>query len=68
YSSIDRFDPLSEAIPFRHGSIKISVRTAPRIRIGDFEIGPLKEETVEVPLAMGLYLMCRGAAEPVGSR
>ncbi|MDI9645041.1 MAG: DNA primase small subunit PriS, partial [Candidatus Verstraetearchaeota archaeon] len=40
YSSIDRFDPLSEAIPFRHGSIKISVRTAPRIRIGDFEIGP----------------------------
>ncbi|MEJ5292964.1 MAG: DNA primase small subunit PriS [Candidatus Methanosuratincola sp.] len=64
YSGIDSFDPLKEAVAFRHGSIRIYVKEAPRVRIGDEELGPLKDRTLEVPLALGLYLICRGAAEP----
>ncbi|MEN3035184.1 MAG: DNA primase small subunit PriS [Candidatus Methanosuratincola sp.] len=64
YSGIDNFDPLKEAVAFRHGSIRIYVKEAPRVRIGDEELGPLKDKTLEVPLALGLYLICRGAAEP----
>jgi len=64
YSGIDNFDPLKEAVAFRQGSIRIYVKESPRVRIGDEELGPLKDKTLEVPLALGLYLICRGAAEP----
>ncbi|MBC7120445.1 MAG: DNA primase small subunit PriS [Candidatus Methanosuratus sp.] len=64
YSNIDDFDPLKEAVAFRRGSIRVYVKEAPRVRIGDDELGPLDDKTLEVPLALGLYLICRGAAEP----
>lgn len=64
YSELERFDPLKQAIAFKKGSIRVYVKECPHVRIGDDEIGPLKGEDLEVPMALGLYLICRGAAEP----
>ena len=65
YGDLDRFDPLKDAIAFEGSPVKVYVREIPRIRIGDEEIGPIeKEAEVEVSRAMGIYLICRGAAEP----
>jgi len=64
YNDLERFDPLRDAVAFRDGEIKVYVREAPRVRIGNHEVGPLKGAEVVVPKALGLYLICKGAAEP----
>jgi DNA primase small subunit len=64
YGDLERFDPLKDAIAFKNGFIKVYVKDIPRIRIGENEIGPLGEGVeVEVPKALGIYLICRCAAE-----
>jgi hypothetical protein len=64
YADLESFDPLSDAVVFKGGTIKVYVKDAPRIRLGDEEIGPFKDAEVVVPKAIGIYLLCRGAAEP----
>ncbi|MDD1766820.1 MAG: DNA primase small subunit PriS [Candidatus Methanomethyliaceae archaeon] len=64
YNDLEGFDPLRDAVAFKNGIIKVYVREAPRVRIGDHEVGPLKEAEVEVPKALGIYLICKGVAEP----
>jgi len=51
-------------VAFASGSIKIYVKEIPRVRIGDCEVGPAKGTEMEVPMALGLYLICKGAADP----
>ncbi|MCQ5376623.1 MAG: DNA primase small subunit PriS [Candidatus Methanomethylicia archaeon] len=64
YSELESFDPLRSAVAFRGGSIKVYVKGMPRVRIGDHEAGPASSVEMEVPKAFGLYLICKGAAEP----
>jgi DNA primase small subunit len=64
YTDLERFDPLKDAVAFKEGEIKVYVKDAPRVRIGDCEKGPLKKAEIEVPKALGLYLILKGAAEP----
>lgn len=64
YNDLESFDPLRDAVAFKDGIIKVYVREAPRVSIGNHEVGPLKEAEVEVPKALGIYLICKGAAEP----
>ena len=64
YTDLERFDPLKDAVAFKEGEIKVYVKDSPRVRIGDKEMEPLKEVEVEVPKALGLYLILKGAAEP----
>jgi len=64
YNDLEKFDPLRDAVAFKDGEIKVYVREAPRVRIGNHEIGPLKNVEVVVPKALGIYLICKGAAEP----
>ncbi|MGC8936471.1 MAG: DNA primase small subunit domain-containing protein [Candidatus Methanomethylicaceae archaeon] len=63
YSDLESFDPLKDAVVFKSGSVKVYVRGAPRVRIGDYEVGPLKDTEIEVPEGLGMYLLCKGAAE-----
>jgi DNA primase small subunit len=68
YNDLERFDPLGDAIAFKNGSIKVYVKDIPKIRIGDAEIGPIKEkdqQEIKVPMALGIYMICKGAAIPV---
>jgi len=64
YADLESFDPLRDAVVFKGGTIKVYVKDAPRIRLGEEEIGPLRETEAVVPRAIGIYLLCRGAAEP----
>ncbi|MCC6012935.1 MAG: DNA primase small subunit PriS [Candidatus Verstraetearchaeota archaeon] len=63
YNDLEKFDPLKDSIVFRSGEIKIYVKEIPKIRIGDYEIGPIKDKEIEVPKSLGIYLLCKGVAE-----
>lgn len=63
YSELESFDPLKDAVVFKSGSIKVYVKEVPRVRVGDYEVGPLKDAQVEVPESLGIYLLCKGAGE-----
>jgi DNA primase small subunit len=63
YADLEAFNPLRDAVVFKGGTIKVYVKDIPRIRLGEEEIGPLKDAVVVVPKAIGIYLLCRGAAE-----
>ncbi len=56
------YDPLSSAIAFTEGVEKVYIRSTPKIAIGGETYGPFEEETRELPLAVAMFLLCRGAA------
>lgn len=62
--SLESYDPLSEAIPFKDSKdhVKLYVRSAPRFRIGDESYGPFRDEDVFLPLQPALLLLCKGVA------
>jgi DNA primase small subunit len=59
------FDPFREAVAFKEGTAKVSVSSAPEFRIGNSMYGPYKNETVELPTAAAVLLICKGRAEAV---
>ncbi|MCX8152896.1 MAG: DNA primase small subunit PriS [Candidatus Bathyarchaeota archaeon] len=62
---LENFDPLKEAVAFKEGTAKISVSEAPEFRLGDDTLGPYKNQTVELPTAAAVLLICKGRAEVV---
>jgi DNA primase small subunit len=56
------YDPLSSAIAFTEGMEKVYIGSAPKIVIGGETYGPFEEESRELPLAVAMFLLCRGAA------
>jgi DNA primase small subunit len=61
---LDEFDPFSESVAF-DGKLKVHVRDAPAFRLGDNELGPFKDEAVELPTAAAMLLLCKRRAQPV---
>jgi len=63
---IDDFDPFRNAIGFTEGSLKVKVSggtaKVPSFRIGETEYGPYQDETVELPMAAAVFLLCKGVA------
>ena len=66
-NNIEDFDPLKEAVAFRHGTIRVFVSEAPQLRVGEETYGPFKECKVELPTAVAMLLLCKGAAEVLGN-
>ncbi|MFP3985310.1 MAG: DNA primase small subunit domain-containing protein, partial [Candidatus Bathyarchaeia archaeon] len=65
-SRLDKFDPLKEAVTFKEGQMVVDVVEAPRFRIGDVYYGPFNNDSnVELPTAVALFLLCKGAARVV---
>lgn len=64
-NTLDKFDPLVEAIAFKKGKLRIHVNKAHKFRIGDTVYGPYDGEKVELPSAAALYLLCKKAASPI---
>jgi DNA primase small subunit len=60
--SLERLDPLKEAIAFSKGSLQVFIKAAHRFRIGDTIYGPFQRETVKLPMAAAIYLFCKKAA------
>jgi len=62
-SSIDKFDPLTKAIAFKGYSVKVMVKDSPFFRLGEETFGPYKNEKVELPVGVAIFLICKERAE-----
>ncbi|MBM3292662.1 hypothetical protein FJY84_08285 [Candidatus Bathyarchaeota archaeon] len=59
------YDPLTSAVVLKGTDIRLFVRWAPKIRIGDTVYGPYEGEEVSVPLPVALFLLCKKGAKVV---
>jgi DNA primase small subunit len=59
------FDPFKEAVSFKKGEVKVFVSDAPEFRLGGGVFGPYRSQTVELPTAAAVLLICKGRAEVV---
>jgi DNA primase small subunit len=57
------FDPFKEAVAFKEGAVKVVVSDVPEFKLGGNVLGPYKHQTVEVPTAAAVLLICKGRAE-----
>jgi DNA primase small subunit len=62
---LEVFDPFREAVAFKEGMAKVFVSSAPQFRLGEQVFGPYEHQTVELPTAAALLLVCKGRAEVV---
>jgi DNA primase small subunit len=66
FNSLDKFDPLREAIAFKDGEAVVNIVETPEFRIGDTVYGPFKNDShVELPTAAAVFLLCKGVAQMV---
>ncbi|MFW9918335.1 MAG: DNA primase small subunit domain-containing protein [Candidatus Thorarchaeota archaeon] len=60
------FDPLTHAIAFKEGTLKVSIPdraiTIPEIRIGGSIYGPFNDSIEELPTPAAVFLLCKGMA------
>ena len=63
YNELENFDPLVDAVVFRRGEVKVHVHECPELTINNETYGPYNNEDVIIPLALAVYLLCKGAAE-----
>jgi DNA primase small subunit len=59
------FDPLRDAVAFKSGTMTIHVNEAQQIRLGEQVYGPYRNETVRLPTAVAVFLLCKRVATPV---
>jgi len=59
------YDPLTSAVAFRTGTEKIQIRRTPEIKLAGETYGPFEDETVELPLAVAMFILCRMAGKVV---
>ena len=64
-TGIEHFDPFKSAVAFKIGTVPVMVSDAPQFRLGDETYGPYQGETVELPTAVALLLLCKERAKMV---
>lgn len=60
---LQTFDPFRGAVAFKKGEVKVSVSDVPEFRLGGETLGPYKNQTVELPVAAAIMLICKGRAK-----
>ncbi|MHC1601195.1 MAG: DNA primase small subunit domain-containing protein [Candidatus Nezhaarchaeales archaeon] len=55
---LEAFDPYEHAVAFKKGEIKVKIVEMPKITFLGQEWGPYRDEVVEVPLGLAIYLIC----------
>ncbi len=61
FNDLESYDPFSDAIFFR-GELTIHIKESPKIRIGNEYYGPYNNVTVEVPMSVAVFMLCKGVA------
>ncbi len=61
-SDLESYDPFVGAVAFKKGNVKVSVSDAPEFRLGGETLGPYKNQTVELPVAAAVLLICKKRA------
>ncbi|MCW4028106.1 MAG: hypothetical protein NWE92_00455 [Candidatus Bathyarchaeota archaeon] len=56
------FDPFVGAVAFKKGEVKVLVSDAPEFRLGGKTLGPYKNQTLELPVAAAVLLICKKRA------
>ncbi len=62
-SELQTFDPFTGAVAFKKGKVKVLVSDAPEFRMSGETLGPYKHQTVELPTAAAVMLICKKRAE-----
>jgi len=62
---LDTFDPLTRAVAFKKGTVKVLVSDAPKFRLSGATWGPYKNVKVVLPTAAAIMLILKGRAEVV---
>jgi len=60
---LETFDPLTESIVFKNGTLTLFVSNAYKFRLGNKIYGPYKNEKIELPTAAAIFLLCKGVAK-----
>jgi DNA primase small subunit len=63
--NLQDFDPFTGAVAFKKGKVKVLVSDAPEFRLSGETLGPYKNQTVELPVAAAVMLICKKRAEVV---
>jgi DNA primase small subunit len=61
--NLQTFDPFTGAVAFKKGTAKVLVSDAPEFRLNGETLGPYKNQTVELPVAAAVMLICKRRAE-----
>jgi DNA primase small subunit len=61
--NLSDFDPFREAVAFKDGTVKVFVSDVPEFRVGETVFGPYKRQTVELPTAAAVLVVCKDRAE-----
>ena len=61
--NLQTFDPFTGAVAFKKGTAKVLVSDAPEFRLSGETLGPYKNQTVELPTAAAVMLICKRRAE-----
>jgi DNA primase small subunit len=64
-TELQTFDPTIGAVAFKKGRVKVLVSDAPEFRMSGETLGPYKNQTVELPTAAAVLLICKRRAEVV---
>jgi DNA primase small subunit len=57
------FDPFTGAVAFKKGTARVLVSDAPEFRMSGETLGPYKNQTVELPIAAAVMLICKKRAQ-----
>ena len=64
--TIEDFDPFGDALAFTEGTLKVTVPRrgieVPEFTINGESYGPYNDEKLELPLAVAIFLLCKGMA------
>jgi DNA primase small subunit len=60
---LQTFDPFTGAVAFKKGTAKVLVSDAPEFRLSGETLGPYKNQTVELPVAAAVMLICKRRAQ-----
>ncbi len=60
---LQTFDPFTGAVAFKKGTAKVLVSDAPEFRMSGKTLGPYKNQTVELPIAAAVMLICKKRAQ-----
>jgi DNA primase small subunit len=61
--NLQDFDPFTEAVAFKKGEVKVLISDAPEFRLDGKTMGPYKNQTVTLPVAAAVMLICKRRAE-----
>jgi DNA primase small subunit len=61
--NLQDFDPFTGAVAFKKGKVKVFVSDAPEFRVSGEKLGPYKNQTIELPTAAAVMLICKRRAQ-----